>query len=148
MSPVHHLDEATLISYSAGALSMPLMIVAATHMATCKVCRDRLSVADRVGGALIQRQESASVDPVARAAMLARLEDEAETETAPEPDALDLLGPRRHDPDRLPEFLHRYFGSSYSGLRWRTLVPGVRRVRARAVEGGDLMLLSIAPGPK
>lgn len=145
MKPVHHLDEATLVSYSAGALSQPLMIVAATHLAICATCRDRLLDADKVGGALVQRQEPAPVSADARAAMLARL-DEAPSVPTPAPDVPNLLGPRRHDPDRLPEFLHRHFGTRYSGLRWRTLVPGVRRVRARGMEGGSLMLLSIAPG--
>ncbi len=144
MTPVHHLDDATLVSYSAGALMTATRVVVATHLDACAVCRRRLLLADQVGGVLLQRQEADEVGARARKAMQARLD--AEPASGPEPGAMPVQHPRRQDPDRLPEVLHRYFGTSYSGLRWRTLVPGMRRIRARGVSGGDLILLSIAPG--
>ncbi len=42
MSPNHHLDESTLMSYAAGALPAPLSIVAGAHLELCAHCRRRL----------------------------------------------------------------------------------------------------------
>ena len=33
-----------------------------------------------------------------------------------------------------------------SRLRWRWVAPGLHRIRARGITGGDLMLLRVAPG--
>lgn len=53
MKPEHHLDDATLISYSAGALAEALSVAAGAHLAMCAHCRARLRRADAVGGALL-----------------------------------------------------------------------------------------------
>lgn len=144
MTPRHHLDDATLVSFSAGALPTAMRVVAATHLSMCALCREQLLLADEVGGLLLQRQASDAPDARSRAAMLERLDQEPKAD--PDAPAVPLHGAHRNDPDRLPDVLHGYFGVSFSGLRWRTLLPGLRRVRARGVAGGDLMLLSIAPG--
>ena len=59
MKPNHHLDAATLLGYSAGALPAAFMAVAATHLSLCQTCRQRLHDADGVGGLLVQQQEPA-----------------------------------------------------------------------------------------
>ena len=76
MIPKHHLDDATLLSYSAGALSTALNVVASAHLERCKHCRERLLDADRIGGALLQQQRVAAPSDAARGAMLALLDQE------------------------------------------------------------------------
>lgn len=144
MKPNHHLDDATLISYSAGALPAALGVVASTHLERCAACRARLLDADQIGGALMQQQRVDAPAPDSRAAMLAMLDDDAMIEMP----ALPMEGLASHDPDRLPSALHPWFGKSMRALRWRRVAPGVQRIRAGAITGGDLMLLRIAPGSK
>lgn len=140
MNPQHHLDAATLLGYSAGALPPAFAAVAATHISLCPTCRAGLLHADHIGGVLIQQQEPAALSAGARAAMLEKLrrdDDAAEAWRA---------SPLADSPDRLPAPLRPYFGDSYAGLRWRTLAPGVQHIRGPALAGGELLLLRVAPG--
>ena len=144
MTPNHHLDDATLLSYSAGALPAALAVVASAHLERCATCRRQLLAADRIGGVLLQQQRVDAPADDARAAMLARLDDEPPVEPVPPP--LDLV--EEADPDRLPGALQPWFGHSLRALRWRRVAPGVQRILASGIGGGDLMLLRIAPGSK
>jgi putative transcriptional regulator len=143
MKPTHHLDDATLLSYSGGALPTAMAVVVAAHLDRCQLCRDHLLEADQIGGALMQQQRPATPSVSAREAMLARLEREPELEPRP-PQA----APTAFDPDRLPAPLHPWFGNSLRALRWQRVAPGVQRIRASGLHGADLMLLRIAPGSK
>lgn len=151
MSPRHHLDPPTLIAYAAGGLSAPMMVVAATHLAACRHCRDCLRDAERIGGTLIERQQPAAATDARReslrAAMLERLgEAEAvDRDDAPSPVPVpDDMGAT--DPDRLPAPLHLYFGPSFRALKWRWMAPGVHCVRGPRSRSGTLFMLRIAPG--
>ncbi|AHF65289.1 ChrR family anti-sigma-E factor [Pseudomonas cichorii] len=138
MSPVHHPDEATLVSYASGALAQTISLVTAAHFEQCAECRDRLRHAERIGGLLIQ-QYSAAVEPAkGRDAMLARLGEPPRADVQAEPVV--------KSPDLLPVALHAHFGRYLSEQPWKTLLPGVQRVRAKGFEQGNLMLLRIAPG--
>ncbi len=144
MKPTHHLDDATLLSYSAGALPAALAVVASAHLERCATCREHLLDADQIGGMLLQQQRVEAPDDDARAAMLALLDHEP----ALAPMALPADFVEAHDPDRLPSALHPWFGKSMHALRWRRVAPGVQRILASSIAGGDLMLLRIAPGSK
>lgn len=144
MKPNHHLDDATLLSYSAGALPAALAVVASAHLEHCAACRKRLHDADQIGGILLQQQRGEVPAAAARAAMLARLDDEPLIDCgAP---AVEVAEQR--DPDRLPSALHPWFGNSLRALHWKWVAPGVQRIRASGIGGGQLMLLRIAPGSK
>lgn len=142
MMPSHHLDGATLLSYSAGALPEALAVVAATHLEYCAVCRVRARNADRIGAALMEQQRVPTPSDAARASMLARLDAEPPVAAQTVPSALAA----DHDPDRMANALQPWFGTSLRALRWRWVAPGVQRIRASGVKGGDLMLLRVAPG--
>ena len=58
MTIKHHLDEATLMSFSAGALPEALATVVACHLEVCPTCRKQHEDLDMLGGALLE-----SVDP-------------------------------------------------------------------------------------
>ena len=53
MTITHHLDDATLMSFAAGALPAALAAVAASHAAMCPRCRHEIAALERVGGLLI-----------------------------------------------------------------------------------------------
>lgn len=144
MKPNHHIDDATLLSYSAGALPAALAVVASSHLERCKECREHLLDADQIGGVLLQQQRVDAPTPDARAAMLTLLDNGSQIE--PEARPMDVA--EAHDPDRLPSALHPWFGHSMRALQWRRVAPGVQRILASDIHGGDLMLLRIAPGSK
>jgi putative transcriptional regulator len=139
MKPHHHIDEATLVSYAAGALSEAFAVVVAAHLALCDVCRETLAQAEDIGGHLMRLQAGVPLDDTSLARMLARL-PEAERDTTP------VQPPSRHDPDVLPPALWPHFGPSYRALRWRWLGPGVHYIRGAGVDEDHLMLLRVAPG--
>lgn len=144
MTPSRHLDDATVVAYSAGALSQALAVVASAHLERCAHCRTRVHEADQVGGALVGLQQPAELAPGARDAMLALIAG-TPREPAPLPSAEPFAAP---DPDRLPASLHPWFGDSMRALRWRRVAPGVQRIRAEGVAGGQLFMLRIAPGSR
>lgn len=147
MNPRHHLDEATLVSYAAGAMSDGLRAVAATHLEVCGHCRQQLAFAERIGGFLLsQRQpaEEGSRQAQLRAQMLARLD--ATPPTPPRLGGEDDAPAETSDIDLLPRPLRPYFGSSWRALRWRWTAPGVHMIRAARPTGDNLILLKIAPG--
>lgn len=148
MTPCHHLDEATVLSFAAGALSREMAAVAATHIEMCQLCRERLSDAERIGGALLGQQQPNSIESTRasrlREAMLELLDDVPKTESSdatPGMPSADIS-----TTDCLPRPLQPYFGRSWRALRWRWMAPGVHIVRAMRGSGDTLILLKIAPG--
>ena len=139
MNPHHHLDAATLVGYSAGALPTAFSAVVSAHLSVCAACREQRLDADSIGGHLLRQQEGAMLPASSRQAMLARLADEPAS-------LMTTTAGRQHRPDTLPEPLWPYFGETYSALRWRLIGPGVHHIRALGVHDGHLMLLRVAPG--
>lgn len=147
MNPQHHLDQATLVNYAAGALSSSMSVVVATHLMGCAVCRSQLAVAEGIGGALMAAQRPDATEPPTRLreAMLAKLD----RPTAPKARSVAIKGTSEAppvDPDSLPRPLQRYFGCSWNMLRWRWVAPGVHMIRADRPREDTLILLKIAPG--
>lgn len=144
MMPRHHLDESTLVSYAAGALSEGMAAVAATHLEVCGHCRAMLANAERIGGLLLSQQQASSQNAAPstwwREDMLGRLD-----EPLGAPDRDDPC-PVTVDTDQLPRPLQPYFGTSWRALRWRWTAPGMHMIRAARPDGDTLILLKIAPG--
>ena len=61
MTITHHLDDATLMSFAAGALPDALSAVAAAHVAMCPRCRREIGDLERVGGALLAELPPAAI---------------------------------------------------------------------------------------
>lgn len=149
MTPHHHLSEATLVSFAAGALSPEMTAVAATHVEACKHCRGLMADAERIGGLLLGQQQLTGLDTARRArlrsAMLDRL-DESPSSLSATTIETHPSAARSTDPDCLPHPLQAYFGRSWSALRWRWVAPGVHMIRAAHSGRDTLLLLKIAPG--
>lgn len=142
MMPHHHLDEATLVGYSAGALSEAFAVVVAAHLSVCQLCRDSLRDADAIGGVLLAQQSQAAPPPAqAREAMLTMLASTPMDPPSAQPAAAGAV-----DADALPAALHPYFGQRFNDLRWKGVAPGMHIIRAANVDDGTLMLLRIAAG--
>ena len=144
MTPRHHLDPATVVSYAAGALTPEISAIVAVHLDACAECRRAIACAEGVGGLLVDLQQGTQAQEPRRdhlrSAMLDRLEHVEPLRQAPAPP------PATPDPDRLPAPLHAYFGTSYRALKWRWMGPGMHYIRATGPSGGTLLMLSIGPG--
>lgn len=145
MNPHHHLAPSTVISYAAGALIVEVAVVAAAHLETCAYCRVRVQEAERIGGQLMEHQQSMLPSSTRladlRASMLEQLDAPLPSAVAPAPRSAPY-----EDDDRLPAPLHPYFGASYRALKWRWMAPGVHCVRASGTKTGTLLMLKIRPG--
>lgn len=148
MTPNHHINEATLVSYSAGALSPEMSAVVATHLWACPHCRAVLADAERIGGVLLSRQQSAEAHSPnhadLRQAMLDRLDDLPVQKSTPYFSADPVAGPE--NPDDLPRPLQAYFGRSWNDLRWKWAAPGLHMIRSSNAKTDNLVLLKVAAG--
>jgi putative transcriptional regulator len=139
LKPVHHLDDATIVSYAAGTLGEAHSVVAASHLAYCDTCRAAVRQAELIGGELLSASETKGVSDVCRAATMASL------------DAIAPVKPARAAivQDGLPLALRRILnGKSLDEVQWKKKAPGIAvyDIPLSNKADGHLMLLSIAPG--
>ncbi len=132
----HHLDEATLLSYSAGSLSQGMALVVACHLAFCPECQERSRKADSVGGALLESLDSEAVSASMLDTILMQLDDL-------EPEA--PVQPVYSDPE-IPAPLQAYIPGSFDDLEWKRIVPGVSYYDMPWQGRGVSRLLRISPG--
>ncbi len=135
----HHLDDATLVSYSAGALSQGMALVVAAHLSICPQCRKRAEMNDRVGGALLESLEEETVADGMLASILSQLDD------MPVPFKEASIDTAVIDPE-VPAPLREYIHCSLDQLEWKRIVPGVAYYDMPWEGHGVSRLLRIAPG--
>jgi putative transcriptional regulator len=136
MSISHHLDDATLMSFAAGALPGALAAVAAAHADMCPRCRREIAALERLGEAAL-----ASLPPVA-------LERPEPSPTAPT--AAGMRDAFQHasaatDPE-IPRPLAPLVDGGLDAVAWRWLGPGVWDHPLPLAGAGKLRLLKVAPG--
>jgi putative transcriptional regulator len=135
MTITHHLDDATLMSFAAGALPDALSAVAAAHVAMCSRCRREVAGLERVGAALLAELSPATLD-----------------RTEPSAPSTAMLAEPMHpgNADRpggeTPKPLARFLNGDLDAIRWRRLGLGVWHHRLPLTGGGGLGLLKVAPG--
>ncbi|MCG8442569.1 MAG: ChrR family anti-sigma-E factor [Caulobacterales bacterium] len=142
MSPVHHPCDGLLLDYASGALSEPVALAVATHIALCDVCQASSARLDALGGALLEDLEPAAMSQRGLERVMARLDEEP---AAPEP---ILVAPQEHgDHDAvLPSPLHRYVEGGLPSLRWRSY-GGLSEARLLKDGGGfSTRLIRLKPG--
>jgi len=132
---VHHLDEATILSYAAGTLGEALSVAAACHISMCSECRIAVRKAEALGGEILDDLDATAVSEGRRALTLASLDDA--------PAAKPVLV--KSD---MPAPLQRLQGQGFTKLRWRKKAPGVAVYELPLSKGakGSLKLLSLASG--
>lgn len=136
-----HLDDTTLMSYSAGTLGEPLAAAVAAHVSLCARCRQELKTMDVFGAALmadVSREDATKVQTLRRP-----------SDVAPTPGNGDRAGmTSRLSNGELPEPIARKYGLTIDTIPWRRLGPGVWHHRLTMSPGvtGDLRFLKIAAG--
>lgn len=139
MSTQHHPADALLIDYAAGAMTEPMALLMATHLALCPHCRAQVVELEAVGGTLLESIEPADVSEETLDALMAQLDHigpEAD-EPAPPPDDGDPL---------LPQPLRGYVGQRLAEVKWQGI--GSFQFANLDVGNGDThaRLMRIAPG--
>ena len=134
----HHLDEATLFSYVAGAMGQGSALVVASHLAMCERCRRRCRELEAVGGALLENVALAAVSDSALASVLDRLDDDGAPEAAVR--SIPVTN------GEVPAPLSAYVGDSLDDLSWKKLVPGIWVHDLPSQGQGMTRLLRVAPG--
>ena len=135
----HHPDDATLMSFAAGALPQAFAIVVATHLRMCPRCRNSLATLELVGAALIDTLPPRPMQqrPPARDAQ----------HVTTDGDAL-LREAVRNGHTHLPWPLGELVGSRLDDVRWRPVAQGLWQhdIALPGSASGRLRLLKAAPG--
>lgn len=131
--------DALLAGYAAGSLNAPLHALVAGHLAISGRNRGFVAGLEAANGAFME-----GLDPVPLKDRSAALGAILALPAEPKP------GPgaaTRADPV-LPAPLVRYLGSGLDGLRWRTILPGVKGHKVERSARGEAVLFWIKPGRK
>lgn len=131
MTITHHLDDATLMSFAAGALPNALAAVAAAHIAMCPRCRRELQLLERLGGALVSTLVPATLEH-AQPVM-------PETAAAPPTASVTAAG-------AVPRPLAQLIGGNLDEVRWRWIGPGLWHRPLHVRGQGSLQLIKASPG--
>lgn len=140
----HHISDDLLLSYAAGNLAEGWSIAVATHLALCPSCRRRLTVAESIGGELLETMdaEDATLDG-SWASVRSRISQQA----GPTPAALRKTKPAGHS-GGLPEPLRSYVGGDFDTLQWRPLGRGAYQIPIRTGDSETKVRLLRIPAGK
>ncbi|TNF02841.1 MAG: transcriptional regulator [Gammaproteobacteria bacterium] len=136
MSIKHHLDEATLFSYVAGAVGQGVALVVACHLSVCEHCRNRVRKLETIGGALLEEGGLSAVSDSSLQNVLDRLD--AQSMEVPK------MTPMHHSEVPLP--LANYVGDSLEEVPWKKVVSGLWVHDLPSQGEGVTRLLRVAPG--
>ncbi|MDH3263572.1 MAG: ChrR family anti-sigma-E factor [Paracoccaceae bacterium] len=132
----HHLSDALLMGYAAGALPEAFSLVVATHVSLCDDCRARLGAFEALGGAVVEEEAGIAMAEGSLEATLRRI--------AGAPQAPDRARPRRRGP--FPAPLADYVGGGPEAVKWRGVAGGVKQAILPTAKGATVRLLSIPGG--
>ena len=139
----HHISDDLLVSYAAGSLAEGWSIAVATHLALCPSCRRRLTVAESIGGELLETMaDDAAVDE-SWASVRNRLQQQAGSAAA----ALRQTTSAGQS-GGLPEPLRSYVGGDIDTLKWRPLGRGAYQIPIRTADRETKVRLLRIPAGK
>lgn len=140
MTIKHHIEDDLLVDYAAGSLSEGWSIAVATHLALCPHCRDRLALAEAVGGQMLDAVTPEPVDALAWDQLRNRI-----AKAAPEP---PKAAPQPMAPSDLPMPLRAYIGGGTEAIKWRSLGRGAYQMRLRTGDATTQVRLLRIPAGK
>ena len=147
MTIKRHLDDATLMSLSAGTLGEALSAVAAAHIGICSQCRGRLHEMDTIGGVMLANAEPNPLTDPARF-----LEQVAAScpEVGIAPVSGGLSRTKQLQASDLPAPLSWIVGKNIADIPWKWIGPGVASYAVPLSDNAtsDLRLLKVAPNKK
>lgn len=137
----HHLNDDLIVAYAAGSLAEGWSVAVATHLALCPSCRRRLTVAENVGGDLLEdikadENVDSSWESVRNRLQQKRPERQPET-----------IRPQRPD-GGLPEPLRSYVGGDIETLKWRSLGRGAYQIPIATGDSETMVRLLRIPAGK
>jgi putative transcriptional regulator len=135
----HHLTDALLMAYAAGALPEAFSLVVATHVSLCDECRARLGAFEAVGGAVLEEAPDAPVSAGSLAATLAMIRDRGK-------DPIVAPAARRPSGGLFPAPLRDYVGGDVEAVKWRPIGGGVRQAILPSSKDASVRLLYIPAG--
>ncbi len=135
-SPItHHLEEATLLAYSAGTLPEAFNLIVATHLSLCDTCRAAAAAYDVVGAAVaLGEAPEVQMRHGSLAEVIARL---------PDPEDQPC---RAYPVGVMPSPLQDYVGGDLDAVRWRPVGMGVKQAILKTSGTATARLLSIPAG--
>ena len=138
MTPFHHTSDATLIAYGAGNLSEGVALVVACHLTVCSECREKIEIANAVGGLLLEDVPPSPLSPSRLAETLSKLDAPSAPEVVPDPSPGQSTSQ-----SWLPSPLRPYRVG-----QWRWIGPGIKQIVVvpKVLGGSSARLLCLAPG--
>jgi len=139
MSISHHPSDASILAYASGALASGFSLLLDAHLAMCPVCRERVRMAEMMGGACMEELPEAALSSGSLATVLQRL------------DTVEPLPAQATAPavcSDLPAPLAAYVDARMDALPWRKLVPGIRHIplRGPGLRDETVRMLKVSPG--
>lgn len=141
MTTQHIAPDELLLDYASGALSEPMNLVVATHLALAPQARRRVCEFEEIGGAMLDEIEPEPIEGGAVDALLERL-DEVDTD-APEAPASRM---KPVGDTALPEPLRSYVGTCLDELNWVSRGPLDEVALLSDQPGVKTRLMRIRPG--
>jgi len=133
----HHLTDALLMAYAAGALPEAFSLTVAAHVSMCDECRARLGAYESLGGAVLDRAETVTMAEDSLTVTMARIRDGAPVRERPAP---------RKRGGVLPAPLQDYVGGDLDAVRWRPIGMGVKQAILPTARDATARLLYIPAG--
>lgn len=133
----HHLGDDLILAYAAGSLPEALSLMVACHVSLCDTCRAQLEACEALGGALIEDQPAADLDPGALESALAVL-DKGHTDPPAPPAPAECAV--------LPAPLCSYVGGDLSAVRWHGFGAGVKQAILPTGPGAMARLILVPGG--
>lgn len=134
----HHLTDALLTAYSAGALPEAFNLVVATHVSLCDECRAALEACDAMGGAVLEDCDAAEVSEDSFAATLELIAAADRDEDTPRE--------IRVSQGAFPAPLQDYAGIDVDDVQWRRVGGGVSQAILKTSKDATVRLLKIPAG--
>lgn len=132
----HHLTDALLMGYAAGALPEAFNLVVATHISMCDDCRAALAEFDAIGGEVMMSDDPVALAEDSLAATLARIEAPQKVRPVAASAANAIL----------PAPLQSYVKGDLDAVRWRKVGGGVSQMVLATSKGASVRLLHIPAG--
>ncbi|WP_299770908.1 ChrR family anti-sigma-E factor [uncultured Pseudoteredinibacter sp.] len=139
----HHPDEATLLSYAAGALPRSFAVLIDCHLEQCPQCHEKIFKAEAIAGEFIEHS------PPIEANDSDALRDKFFAALDAEPTPQQLAHTVGNEP-QLPIEVVAVLSGRDQELPWRFIVPGMHSITLNSSDlhssESSLKLLRIAPG--
>jgi putative transcriptional regulator len=132
----HHPHDDLLLSYTAGSLGESWSLAIATHLALCPECRANVTVAEELGGVILENCDPVSMSNSALHNILSEL-------------VPPLVGDNSHELKSVsffPRPLDRYVGVSLQDVNWSSIGGGVRQLILETKDNDTARLLKIPAG--